>query len=116
MQRVDMTNFQYATFVASPAGARAAGLLRTHRTPLLAMFEVVRLEVTDNLPGLIEGGLYSTEQLVGPEVWAAWPFYGQRRAGGMCLAFLVDIGAIPLELHKTLSGKGPKRYKLPRKK
>lgn len=111
-----MKNLNFEIFIASAGGKRAAGLLRTHRTSLRAMFETVYFEVADNLPGLIDGGLYTTEQLVGPDVWASWPYVGQSRAAGMCLAFLVDIGAIPLEVHKTMSGKGPMHYKLPQKK
>jgi hypothetical protein len=111
-----MKTSDFVKFEASAGGSRAAGLLKTHKTSLRAMYEAVALEVTDNLPGLIAGGLYLTEQLCGPDLWGSWPFVGQRRAAGMCLAFLVDNDLIPLEVHKTMSGKGPTRYKLPRTK
>ncbi len=108
-----METLDFANFEASAGGRRAAGLLRRHGTSLRAMYEAVYAEVTDNVPGLIEGGLYLTEQLCSPDLWGSWPFAGQRRAAGMCLAFLVKNDLISLEVHQTMSGKGPTRYKLP---
>jgi hypothetical protein len=72
----------------------------------------VQSAVREALPGLIDGGLYTTEQLCGPELWASYRTPGPRRAAGDCLAFLVDIGAVPLSRHITKSGTGPIRYKL----
>ena len=76
------------------------------------MWDTVHSEVAWALPHLMEGGKYTTEQLCGPDMWAPW-FTVEHRIAGMCVAYLVKVGAIPLVLHLTRSGKGKKRYCLP---
>lgn len=107
-----MTNALFDEFDVTAGGQRAFGLLRTHGTSLKAMYAAVLDEVKETLPGLIPQGLYTTEQLCGPELWGSWPHDGQRRAAGMCLAHLVQVGAVALDVHKTESGKGPRHYVL----
>jgi hypothetical protein len=103
---------KFEKFIATPSGQRATSLLRSHKVTPEKMFMEVESAVNEALPGLIYGALYTTEQLCGPELWAAYRTAGPRRAAGNCMAFLVDIGAVPLRQHITKSGKGLKRYVL----
>ena len=109
---MDMTIFE--AFLVSRGGVRADGLSRGSGTPLEKVFEFVGDEVTSKLGVLDPNRRYTTKQLCLPDLWAALPLPSQRRSAGMCLKFLVAAGALPLVLHKTKSGKGPKRYCLPR--
>ena len=101
-----------AKFEMTDWGKRTRALLRSHKVTPEKMLMEVESAVREALPGLIHGGLYTTEQLCGPELWATYRTAGPRRAAGNCMAFLADIGAVPLTLHITKSGKGPNRYVL----
>jgi hypothetical protein len=106
-------NTKIATYFAeTPGGLRAASLLRTHKINPRALLAVIESEVLDAAPHLFHGALYSTEDLCGPELWDRLHYDGAKRAAGMCMAYLVECRAVPLMLHITASGKGPKRYKL----
>ena len=41
--------------------------------------------------------------------WQGWPKRRQVCAG-ICLSYLVERQAVPLQLHRTRSGRGPRRY------
>lgn len=102
----------YIAFLDTAAGQRAVGLMRTHKMSLSEVLEAVEAAVSDVLPVLMHNALYSAEQLCGPELWDRLRFDGARRVAGMCLAFLVECQAVPLVVHWTSSGNGPKRYLL----
>lgn len=102
----------YVAFLNTAGGQRAAGLMRTHKMSLSEVLVAVEAAIWDVHPVLMSGALYSTEELCGPELWDRLRFDGARRVAGMCLAFLVECHAVPLVMHWTPSGKGPKRYLL----
>lgn len=99
-------------FAKTPAGRRAASLLATHTNTTAQLLYAVFFETAFALPYLMEGEKYTTEQFCGPDKWS--PLHkAERRVAGMCLAYLVNVGAIPLTRHLTPSGNGTKRYLLP---
>jgi len=100
------------SFLLTPGGERAAWLLRNHRRGPGDLLAAIETELVGVLPHLIHGVLYSTEVLCGPDLWNRLRYDGVRRAAGMCLAYLVACQVVPLQLHWTPSGKGPKRYML----
>lgn len=99
-------------FGQTAGGQRAAGLLRVHKIDPANLLAAVHTEVLGVLPHLIHGVLYSAEDLCGPDLWACLRYDGAKRAAGMCLGYLVECQAVPLQLHWTPSGNGPKRYLL----
>jgi hypothetical protein len=111
-----MTISLYERYRESAGGHRATGLLERHRESLPDMFEVVFHYVEATIPSLVPEKRYTAEQLCGPELWAMWPHFGQRCSAGLCLAFCVEVGALPLEKHETKSGSGTNRYFVPLKR
>ena len=108
-----MKTNNFEAFSKTSAGRCSATLSRKFSTtPSKQLWDTVHSEVVWALPYLIEGGRYTTEQLCDPEIWSPW-LTVERRIAGMCLAYLVKVGAIPLVLHLTPSRKGKKRYQLP---
>ena len=102
----------FEAFSKTSSGRRASTLLATHAHTPAQLFNAIRTDVVAAIPRLIEGKKYSTEKLCSQDTWS--PLYkAERRVAGMCLAFLVKVGAIPLTLHRTRSGKGTKSYQLP---
>lgn len=99
-------------FKETSGGQRAIGLLGRHKIALKDMMAAVLSEVNERVPVLFHGALYSTEQLCGEELWEAVRYVGPRRAAGMILVFIVETGVVPLDIHQTKSGKGPKRFVL----
>lgn len=99
-------------FKETAGGLRAAGLVEKHKLSLEEMLLAVLSEVQERVPFLYHGALYSTEQLCGEELWAAFRHVGPRRAAGMIVVFLAECGVVPLVIHLTRSGKGPKRFVL----
>jgi len=97
-------------FKVTPGGVRAKALLTTHNIATGDLMHIVLEEIAERIPALRAGVLYKSKQLCGQELWSAFIYDGIRRAVGMCVAYLVNSGALPLKLHVTKSGKGPKRY------
>ena len=56
---------------------------------------------------------FTTEQMCGADVWLHWKGNAAAIAAGMCMAHLVNIKAIGLVPHRTPSGKGSCKYRLP---
>lgn len=106
-----MNTFLYASFLDSAGGHRATTLLANSKISVKAIFDDVLLIVRSAIPCMTDKGKYTTEQLCDPDYWQYWNV-AQGRVAGMCLAFLVRRKAIGLELHRTPSGKGKKRYRL----
>lgn len=103
----------FQTFSKTSAGRCAATLSKNYNTIApKQVWDAVHSEAVMALLHLKEGGKYTTEQICGPGIWSPW-FTVERRVAGMCLAYLIKVGAIPLVLHLTPSGKGKKRYCLP---
>lgn len=102
----------FEEFAKTPAGRRAAGLLKACAITPKQLLYTVFFETVFALPYLMEGEKYTTEQFCGPEKWSPLR-KAERRVAGMCLAYLVKVGAIPLTLHRTRNGEGTKRYQLP---
>lgn len=64
-----------------------------------------------NLPSLNPSRMHLGRDVCGLHNWNTMKGKGSRRNyAGMCLAFLVDAEALPLRMHRTKSGKGPKKY------
>lgn len=106
-------DMQLAKSFGQSAGClRAAGLLRVHKIDAARLLSDIHAEVLGVVSHLFHGVLYSTEDLCGPDLWDRLGYDGARRAAGMCLAHLVECQAVPLQLHWTPSGNGPKRYLL----
>lgn len=99
----------FEAFAETGSGRRAATLLANRMITPRQMFDAVHVAVVYALPNLIGGSLYTTEQLCGTALWATWRV-ADRRVVGMCLAYQVKVSAVPLVLHRTMSGKGKKRY------
>lgn len=103
----------FEAFSKTSAGRRSATLLKKYSVnPLKQLWDAVHSEAVWALPHLMEGSKYTTEQLCGPDIWSPWCTV-ERRVAGMCLAYLVKVGAIPLVLHLTPSGTSNKSYRLP---
>jgi len=99
-------------FKDTPGGTRAEGLLGRHKIVVKDLMSAVFSEVNERVPVLCHDALYSTEQLCGEELWDVIRHVGLRRAAGMMIVFLVETGVVPLDVHLTKSGKGPKRFVL----
>lgn len=107
-----MNHTLVAGFRETGGGVRAEELLKKLKLSSEQVLLQVLASVAEVVPALQHGALYSAEQLCGPELWSQFKTVGARRSAGMCLAYLVDRRALPLKLHVTPSGKGPRRYKL----
>lgn len=55
------------------------------------------------------GKAYLARELCSAIGWHGWPKRKQVCAG-ICLSYLVEREAVPLLLHQTRSGRGPRRY------
>ena len=103
----------FESFSKTSAGRCSATFSRKFSTiPLKQLWDTVHSEVAWALPHLMEGGKYTTEHLIDPGIWSGW-LTVEHRIAGMCLAYQVKVGAIPLKQRFTQSGKGTKRYRLP---
>ena len=108
-----MKTNNFEAFSKTSAGRCSATFSKNFSTiPTKQLWHAVLSEAIFALPFLIEGGRYTAEQLCDQEIWLPW-LTVERRIAGMCLAYLVKVGAIPLVLHITPSGKGTKSYSLP---
>jgi len=101
-----------ASFVASPSGVRASGLLKRHGMSVERMYVTVYREVRAIEPALLPRCKYTAKILCGPTLWGLWKFDGQRKAAGMCLKHLVKHRCVGLVLHRTRKNKGTKQYLL----
>lgn len=72
----------------------------------------VRQAVMEVIPHLTPRKRYTAEELCGPDLWDSW-VPGEQISAGICLAYLVRNGTVPLVMHITRSGKGTKKYFLP---
>ncbi len=105
-----MEKNDFEDFARTSASRRAATLLLTHAIKPDEIFAIVLAQVTEILPMLEERGRYTTEDLCGPDTWAAW-YEAERSVAGMCLAYLVRKKEIGLYKHLTPSGKGKAKYR-----
>ena len=99
-------------FSKTSSGRRAATLMATHTKTTAQLFNAVQTDLAAALPRLIAGKKYTAKQLCSPATWSPVRI-AENRVAGMILAYLVKVGAVPLTLHRTRSGKGTKRYRLP---
>jgi hypothetical protein len=109
-----MTNFKLnlSDFLATPQGRRAVPMLQKRGLPVEAFVEAIRHEVIEALPGLIAHGRYTTKDLCGHDLWSRLHGQAAPRCAGMCLSYLVEIGAVPLVL-ATNPKSSPRKYSLP---
>lgn len=105
-----MRTSDFVKFETSAGGRLAATLLRDHAVKPEQIFATVLAEVTQRLPCLDDDYRYTTEQLCGPDIWATW-FTAERRAAGMCVAYLAKKPDVALYKHHTQSGAGKAKYR-----
>lgn len=105
----------FLQFEQSYGGRRAAGLLAKHQTDMRWMFSEMFSVARAAMSRLTPGRRYTAADICGPDLWSVWCFKGQKYAAGMCMKFLVKVGALQLELHKTKSGRGTTTYYVPMK-
>ena len=63
-----------------------------------------------NLPSLSNSCMHLARDVCGIDNWKTLPSVSTRSCAGICLAFLVTRESLPLRMHKTRSGKGPRKY------
>lgn len=94
-------------FLHSHRYARCASLL-DERELTVMLVEVLRAASAAAF-ALRSGKPYLARELCGDLGWHGWPKRRQVCAG-ICLSYLVEREAVPLQLHLTRSGRGPRRY------
>lgn len=107
-----MSTIYQHEFEESASGRRVRQVLGNSNAPPEALLRTVRQAVMEVIPYLAPGKRYTAEELCGPDLWDAWA-PGEQISAGICLAYLVRNGAVPLVMHITRSGKGTKKYFLP---
>lgn len=107
-----MTRSHFKTFLSTDSGKMAASLLAPHKISMEDMFVVIHDYVAATIPILIYDQTYTLEELVGPELWAEWPYKGMVRPAGMCLKYLVLAEVLPLELCNDPRDSSIKVYRL----
>ena len=108
-----MKTNNFEAFSKTSAGRCSATLAKRFSTlPPKQLWNAVYSAAAMPVPQLKEGSKYTTEQLCSLDIWSPL-LTVERRIAGMCLAYMVKVGAVPLRLHLTPSGKGKKRYFLP---
>lgn len=101
-------NSAYATvFLTTSRGKRCIALLGEMRAP--ALIELVFTCVASELSSLNATKKYKARELCNEGIWLQLA-KSETTCAGICLAFLADAGALPLRMHRTPSGKGPKSY------
>ena len=95
-------------FLLTARGQRCSATLG--EGPALQLLRDVFEHISANLGGLTPTRKHAARQLYGTEAWAAFQRPRLRNCAGMCLAFLVTARLLPLQLHKTRSGKGSRHY------
>lgn len=101
-------NSAYATvFLTTSRGKRCITSLGQVRSP--ALLELVFTCVANELSSLNATKKYKARELCNEGIWLQLA-KSEITCAGICLAFLADAGALPLRMHRTPSGKGPKSY------
>lgn len=106
--RVGLLNSQHrAAFLKTGRGRRCASTLGEGLS--VAMLDLVLICVNSESQFLDAAKKHRARELCNVEIWRqlAW---SESCCAGMCLAFLADAGVLPLRMHRTASGKGPKSY------
>lgn len=75
----------------------------------VAMLELVYICVTSEIPFLDATKKHLARALCHLDIWKSLS-KSEQHCAGMCIAFLADAGVLPLRMHRTKSGKGPKFY------
>jgi hypothetical protein len=108
-----MKNELFEDFLTTGGGRNCERLVTNkYRTPQ-QLFEIVHAAVAEAIPHLDEGQRYETSDFFDEEKWCKSFFEGEQHAAGMCLAYLVRNGAVPLIERRTRSGAGTHQYMLP---
>jgi len=94
-------------FLTTHRGKRCVSLLSEVRTT--AMLELVFTCVVSELPTLDGTKKYKARQLCNEGIWLRLA-HAEISCAGLCLAYLAEGGDLPLRMHRTPSGKGPKSY------
>lgn len=76
-------------------GTNVGALIKPRQCSVEVFIEEVYLAVEEALPALQPQEPYTTELLIGPDLWATYS-KGVRRAAGICLAKLVEGECLPL--------------------
>jgi hypothetical protein len=105
-----MTAKLIRSFLKTSSGRRAVTLLARHGDSAQEMFTCVHACVQEAIPQLQTDHKYTTKDFMGDARWGNW-FRAHKFSAGMCLAYMVRVSAVALELHKTSSGKGTKHYR-----
>ena len=104
--RIDLTAFH-----ASWRGRFVRTLLGRHKIEVAPFMAEIHAKVLNDIEGIGVAERCKTELLCGPELWASYRTVGVRRCAGIVLAYMVEIGAIPL-VPDTLPVVYPRRYRL----
>lgn len=96
-----------ATFLDTGRGKRCVTTLGNAVS--LAMLELVYICVSNEIPFLDTAKKHLARALCHMDIWKALS-KAEKHCAGMCIAFLADAGVLPLRMHRTKSGKGPKFY------
>jgi hypothetical protein len=112
LKAIDMSTINQLEFEKSASGRRVRQVLGNRRAPPEGLLNIVRQAVMEVVPYLAPRKRYTAEELCGPDLWDAWA-PGLQISAGICLAYLVRNGTVPLVMHTTPSGKGTKKYFLP---
>jgi hypothetical protein len=94
-------------FLTTARGKRCVYWLGEVRTP--ALLELVFTCVSNELFSLDMTKKHKARELCNEGIWQQLA-KAEITCAGICLAFLADVGALPLRMHRTPSGKGPKFY------
>ena len=101
-------NSAYSTvFLTTSRGKRCIALLGEMRS--LAMLELAFTCVASEFSYLNASKKYKARELCNEGIWLQLT-KSEITSAGICLAYFADAGALPLRMHKTPSGKGPKSY------
>ena len=96
--------------LALPKGHRVKDLISRHGHKPEQFFSELHAAIEFVVPGMQPSTRYSTKDLVGPDLWARYSI-GVARAAGICVAFMVARGDLPLS-SVTAEGVYPRRYRL----
>lgn len=108
-----MKNELFEDFLTTGGGRNCERLvINKYRTPQ-QLFELVHAAVAEAIPHLDEGQVYETSDFIDEETWCKDFFDGETHAAGMCLAYLVRNGVVPLVERRTRSGRRTGEYMLP---
>jgi hypothetical protein len=90
--------------------ARGKRCVTTLGKPIsVAMLELVYTCVSQEIPFLDATKKHLARELCHLDVWNVLS-KSETHFAGMCIAFLAEAELLPLRMHRTKSGKGPKFY------